>query len=230
MEKTTKNIQNPSKLPECFICKGTMYQHNKSTLPLLPKKYEEVLKDLNIPYRIVPVSENKERCEYWSNELYETKEVTLPSYTFTFNTFEYVGEHTGSIPTDETIEKAKELEKMLWKKIRQIDYKKKICYLQKALKKRPSKYVSVHDLNGEVEFTKDEVIQTDHQLFYIFIIRRIDGSKTGHIILFDKYKFKGQIVPLKVPKEYLKYIVGKEGCNCKKMAKAMGIGRVDVRS
>lgn len=92
---------------ECWLYKNNQYFYMVNgeigeELPTISAQHKDLLEKHGIPFR--PVSE----CvlEYWSPQKYEEKEVTLPLYIPYEGAYRFIKRHTGSIITEETVEKA----------------------------------------------------------------------------------------------------------------------------
>lgn len=105
-------------LPECWIIENGEYIHLKDSvrekrLPRLGKSYENILRDMDIPYRVIEMEDESELLEYYSKNCYDERDLTLPLYEKLGEKYRYVGEHTALTPTLKMIGEAY----LLWDKI-----------------------------------------------------------------------------------------------------------------
>lgn len=111
------------KLSGCWIFKeGEYFMANARItgyeLPILERKYEHILKNMKIPYRIIK-KKDKEVCEYWSPEYYEERKFTGMLYAYQFCEYKYVApSYTGTIVSIKTVEMARKVEKEILKEKR----------------------------------------------------------------------------------------------------------------
>ncbi len=103
-------------LPECWIVEDTKYVHIKNSvrderLPIIEAENRELLDKMSIPYFLV-TDGGQEVCVFWDSKYDKVMELTLPVYVKSNSGFAYKHIfHTGRVPAEETIQKAKELEK-----------------------------------------------------------------------------------------------------------------------
>lgn len=219
-----------TELPKCWICKnGSEYILHPYILPMVNERYKEILEELNIPHKQVTIANNSIGYIYWNPDFYEEEKITLPAYVFMFKKYKYNGYHEDYIPTEETCRKAKEIEVKVKEKIKNEFTEEKIEFLTETLEGREAMYISAFTIKGW-NIKEDEELKVGENHFYVFVIKRKDGRATGHVLIFDRNKIgNNKIVKLdNVPNEYAGYIIGQGGCNLKKIAKKMGVRKIEI--
>lgn len=199
-------------------------------LPLIKfsKENEDILKKLNASYRVVKMNKGY-MYEYWDTNKYETEELTFPAYTYSSEEYQYIGEHTGINPTKETIEaaiiikeKIKNLSVTQPKEETQIYEGEMEEILKQILDGKESKYIF------SLSFEDDEEYVTEENHFYVFVVKRKDGTLTGHVMIFNKNKMLKSKIKIEVPKKFAGYINGRGGCNTEKWRKKMRLQHIEV--
>lgn len=229
MEENSKSVRHIIEIDNCWIVKGDQIRlHSKGTqknLPVINKKYEEVLKKLNISYRTVLLAKNKEGCEYWDCRKYETKKVCLPAYMFVMDRYCFLENRIGEIPTEETLKAAYELSEIVNKELEVIKFQEKVTLIREILDGRTCVYVNKLKFKGNLQ---EGEIKTENDNFYVFIIKKLDGKETTHIIIFDLNKIYNQDVEIQLQREIIPYIIGKSGCNFRKFKYVLGIKEIKI--
>lgn len=82
-------------------------------LPVIDKKYENILRTMNIPYRTISRN-GVEVCEFWARQYYKEKSYTGKLYICTGGKYRYANlQYTGNIVSIETVKEARKVEKRL---------------------------------------------------------------------------------------------------------------------
>ena len=233
MSKFPKKAKHITELPICWIKKGEQYRlHTQSkgnNLPVIDISDEnrDILKKFNAAYREVRLAKDY-KYEYWNESFYKTEELTLPTYTFVYNEYHYIGQHTFSNPTRETLCEAQKIEEQIKNYFLENQEKPQVYegemedILKQILDDKPSRYIFSYD------FDEDEEYETADDHFYVFVIKTFKGKPTGHVLIFNRRKFYSK-VRIEIPKKYVKYVCGKEACNIKRCCEKMEIQKIKVR-
>lgn len=244
MKMTTTN-----KLPKdgCWIFANKRYTCSLDLphLPSVDAKYECVLKKNNIPYRLSTKQSRDyfgrvttlEFCEYWNSKLFEERNITLPLYAQMPDCSYYYCEknYTGKVPTDETIDAAKELESLIREKIDEYD---------QLLRKIKEYNFAKQELNGGAtkfclssatpyEYIYDINMNGDH-----YTILRLSGRlycydwvAIFNMNIIEALKRKGKdIIYLNVPTHMAGLVIGKNHGNINAWAKAIGVKEIRVNA
>lgn len=232
MSKFPERAKHITELPVCWIKKGLqilLHTHSKgNNLPVIEitDENKDILKKFGAAYRKVRLAKGY-KYEYWNESFYETEKLTLPTYTFACNEYHYIGQNTFSNPTRKTIEEAQKIEEQiknyfLEQQEQPQAYEGEIeDILKQILDNKPSKYIFTYD------FEEDEEYETADDHFYVFVIKTYQGKPTGHVLIFNRRRFYSK-VKIELPKEYVKYICGREACNLKRCCEKMGIKKIKV--
>lgn len=236
--KRKMNIPNQAKhiteLPICWIKKGEQHRlHTQSkgnNLPIIriSSKIERTLQKFEAGYRKVRMAQG-DMYEFWNEKFYETEQLTLPTYIFLFGEYKLIGNNTFENPTRETLEKAFELESQIKEYLKSEEstvqlYEGEIEeILEELLDGRPSTYIFSKSFEEDAEY------ETENEHFFVFVLKTYTGEVTGHVLIFDLKKINSK-VNVEVPKEYVAYICGRQGCNLKKWCKKMGIKKINLQT
>lgn len=234
-----------SLLPECWIWSNRQYIHSDVTrrmmgLPTVKKEYEEVLKELGIPYRMALDEFENEVCEYWSPDVYGEEEVRLPVYAKMVNNYRYVGKyHVEKKPTLETVKSASELRWQVEGEIEKFEKKKKreefFQRVKECLGERQAvafydeSYAFYDIANG---FQMDYVCGEDRIKAIPVIIPRLRGGEnyTNWYACFNANKIElNSVVRLeKVPKGKAGMFIGTKAWQTKEWCRNLGIKFIQV--
>lgn len=232
MKKFPKKANHITELPVCWIKKEKQFRlHTKSkgnNLPVIEitDENEDILKEFGAAYRKVRLAKGY-KYEYWNESFYETEELTLPTYTFVCNEYHYIGQNTFSNPTRKTIDEAQKIEEQIKNYFLEQQEQPQVYegeiedIIKQILDNNPSKYIFSES------FDEDEEYETEDDHFYVFVIKTFKGKPTGHVLIFNRRKFSYE-VKIELPKEYFKYICGRESCNLKRCCEKMEIERIKV--
>lgn len=233
MGKIIESAKSCKDLPLCWIKETERYKLNDAqggkNLPIIyiSKNTRKVLEQFGAGYRKVKTRKGY-MYEFWDKSLYKTEKLTFPTYEFDSGKYKYKGYRTVKNPTKETVEKAYELESKIKEYMRAQKAEVQVYegemeeILRDLLEGKPSKYVY------SKSFEEDEEYITEYEHFYVFVLKTYIGEPTGHVLIFDKNKI-GMVIDIKVPKEHIAYICGREGCNVKKWSQKMGINKIKLK-
>ena len=213
-------------LPQrCWIFRNNKYSltvEKKNQLPVIPRKYEYVLKKLGInSYSIFEIEKKSGMSSfirYWDQYHYAEEEIELPSYEFYDGKFHFKGIHRGKVPTLKAVEAAKKISERVDYEIVRARKEETRILLENLIGDKNSVYVKRCTFKGNLEEGK-----FDH--YQIFFIRRMDGTATNHIIIFD---LDDEDVILELPEKDVKFILGKKNCHANKWRETLGIDKITV--
>ena len=234
MNKIPEYAKHITDLPKCWIQKLDQYRLHTETkgnnLPVIriSPKNKSALEKFGAGYRKVMMAK-AEMYEFWDASFYETEELTLPTYTFLFGEYKFIGTNTFENPTRETIEMAFKLESQ----IKEYLEKEKNTVqkyegemediLREILDGRPAAYIFSES------FEEDAKYETDNEQFYVFVLKTRTEKITGHVLIFDLNKIDST-VKVEVPKEDVAYICGKQACNLRRWCEKMGIKKINLHT
>lgn len=229
-----KRTTDAAKLPLCFVKIGKQCRlhSNKrgNNLPLIyiSEKTRQMLKDFGADYRRVRVKRGY-MYEFWDKNLYETEQLSLPIYTCDSHIYEFIGYDTYRAPTKKTIKKACEIQEKIKKYMESQKTEIQVYegemeeILRDILKGASARYVYSKSFEEDQEY----ITQDEH--FYVFVLKTNAGELTGHVLIFDKNRLnKYNTTRVKVPKEHIAYICGREGYNVKSWARKMGVSKINL--
>lgn len=234
MKKIPKETKHITELPICWIKKGEQYRLHTQTkgnnLPIIriSPKIERTLQKFEAGYRKVKMAQG-DMYEFWDENFFETEQLTLPTYTFLFGEYKLIGNNTFENPTRETLEKAFELESRIKEYLKSEENTIQVYegemeeILATILDGRPSGYIFSESFEEDAEY------ETENEHFFVFVLKTYTGELTGHVLLFNLKKINSK-VNVEVPKEYVAYICGRQGCNLKKWCKKMGIKKINLQT
>lgn len=242
MKMTTTN-----KLPKdgCWIFANKRYTCSLDLphLPSVDAKYECVLKENNIPYRLSTKQSRDyfgrvttlEFCEYWNSKLFEERSITLPLYVQMPDcSYHYCEKnYSGKVPTTETIDAAEQLESLIKEKIEEYDQLlrkvKEYNFAKQKLNGGAAKLCSSSDTPYECIY--DINMSGDH--YRILRLRgRIyysDWVAIFNMNIIEALKKKGKdTIYLDVPKPIAGLIIGRNHSNINAWAEAIGVKEIRV--
>lgn len=244
---TTRNLCATVKrgaLPKCWVKEGEKYilmakggRPIRQTLPHIGIIYEQVLKDLDIPYEVAKLPHSKRPglyytvCAFWNPDIYEVKNIVLPVYQQVQSkkdTFVNTGKkHKGAIFTSEMMNKAiKTLKEVVMPAVE----------FQKAFPQVAREYRIAHRRNSyaptkvDEDFLKNALdgksakvvkivnAEIDNELkssdIKIIPAYNSDGTRNGFYGIFDMEKLKYvPVIKLVVPGKVAGKIYGVEKQN-----------------
>lgn len=229
-------IESLSSLPECWLYQNNFYSHvttdSSAHLPHLPNRYEPLLKELEISYRLAEY----DSLEYWDASNYEENDLTLPLYIpYKDGTYHFVKNYTGKIPTANSFIAAKKLKQQVQIAVTDFEEeelnKKEILRLRPLLKGR----MAVGILNSHLYFEADYVTKEHHlkilrvQRVELDRFNRISTYGTNHCVLFDVNKIElNSEIDLYVPKGKEGLFIGKNGWQVKEWCQKLGLKKINV--
>lgn len=229
-------------LNRCWLQTGTSYELigkqgrtcNRS-LPRISARYEHVLQENGIPYRMVTVPDRydstKEHtmCEYWSPDLYEEETVRLTVFKDISDAgseteiFQKSGMHEEVLPTYGTFKAAIGMKEFVSEKIDESEYNKYYEIAQSAL--------DGCDAGYGVGYVKDVVLETEEGKIMILQAHNAENKKTRYYGVFDmSHLDENSVVTLHVPEEIAGMIIGKGAKNVKDWKEKLGVKKIDVEA
>ena len=212
----------------CWIVRENEYNltdEKENQLPVIPKKYEYILKDLGInSYRIFEIERKRgvgKFIRYWDQNLYEEEEVELPAYEFYGKKFHLVGLHKGMIPTKDSVKAAQKLNEKVDAEINKVKKAENLKLLEDLLGNKNAEYVKRCTFKGNL---KEGVFEHYH----IFFIRGKEGNLTNHIIIFDLDKIYDEDVVIEIPESYVDFVLGEDNCNANKWREKLGVDKIQI--
>jgi hypothetical protein len=231
-----KNLCKNTLPDNCWIFEKRQYRyHGKNflQLPYVNSEYECILKDLGIPYRKLSKwysNEFTEVCEYWSTEMFEETERTLPllakmpdgSYIYCEKNY------TGKVPTEETVNAALETEQFI--RIELEKYKKKLLLKKhyNFAKQQLADNIATVCISTDTPYTNFYDIKMNNEHFKIL---RVYGKFyfTDWVAILDMNKIcSGGLINLHVPKDIAGLVIGKSGTNIQSWAREIGVKKIQV--
>lgn len=175
-------------LPKNYVLQirtGKQQVNFERWLPCVAAKYEAVLQELGLSYKV-----EDGRCSFWNPEVYEEDVVTLPVFRQVANTkdmYMCIGQMKVAVPNRKTVTKAVQAKKAVMKKIEQVKSattKVDREYLEKVLNGKTAKAVKIK--NAEIAQDIGEDIK-------VLPAVKDDGGQTGVYGIFNTKKL--QYVP-----------------------------------
>ena len=213
MEEYIRAAKRIEELPECFIKQkdGTFNLNVKDKskqLPVIPKKYEPVLKKCYIDsYKVFQIEKNNmkyEYCKYWDQYIYKEETVELPVYEYRGGRYYLSGTHKDKMPTEASVAAANRLKVKVDGEIRRIKFKNKITHLKRIMDNRSAAYFP------STEF-KDKFEEGQYGNFYVFVV---NGRRKDYLIVFDLDKiYDEDEILLKLPYQNFEKVLGEDNCN-----------------
>ncbi len=248
--KTSNNTRNANtgslivtdreSLNSCWLKTGDSYEligkcgraYNRS-FPRVPAKYEYILQENSIPYRMVTVPNkydtNKEytMCEYWSPDLHEeetvrrTVFVDISDKESKTHIFQKSGMHEEVLPTYDTVKAAIKMKEFVWEKIKESEYNKYYEMAQAALQGCDAGY--------GVGYVGDKTLETENVNIMILQAHNSKDEETRYYGVFDMSHLNSEsVVTLYVPEEIAGMIIGKGAKNRKDWQKKLGVKYINV--
>lgn len=243
---TTRDLSATVKrdsLPRCWVKEGEKYilmarggKPVRQNLPYVSIQFEQVLKDLYIPYEVAQVPDRKHFgryyaiCTFWNPEFYEVGKQYLPVYRqvqSTKDVFVNTGKmYEGTVFTREMISKAIETRKVVMQAVeaeKSFMQAVKECqraqqknvpsptkvdeeFLKKALDGKTARVVKI--ANAEID---NEVSNGDIKIVPAY---DSEGERNGYYGIFDMPKLEYvSVIKLIVPEKAVGKIYGKEKQN-----------------
>ena len=240
MENMKCLVSMVSELPECWLHRDGQIIYvagnwRCKTLPTIGISDEDVLKELNIPYRVIKDEYGNDICEYWDPECYKEVMLTLPLYIkLPSGGYRYANKnHTGVVLDEETVNAARRLYDMIQEDIcKRIEEEILYGRLKDELDGR--KAVGCRGYGG-IGNEKDLVLNDDHfKMIRVLIPRETWWSgkyteATDYYVVFDVNKIElGSEVTVSVPKGKEGLFVGRNGWQVKEWSKKLGLSRVNI--
>lgn len=231
-----KIIANKNDLPECWLMENQQISYyspeRKRKLPRTNISFEDILKKLNIPYRVV----GNHACEYWDPKFYIEEEVTLPLYIKCDTTgYRFAcREYTDKTISLETYKRAQKIQGTVWRAIKAFSTKKHKEELWKMLKwKLDGKVAAAMYYNSFIE--SDIIFNNDHfKVVRVDDIRRdmnqnIFRYSTDYYMIMDvnKIEMNSEIV-LEVPKGKKGVFIGKGGWQVKEWLQRFDLKKIYI--
>lgn len=230
-------------LPKCWVSEGQKYtlvarggKPIRQNLPYVGIQFEQVLKDLGIPYEVTQVPHWKQPgqlytiCSFWNPEFYEVEDLLLPVYRQVQSTKD-VFVNTGKMYKAETftrnmILKAIETQKVVFPAVEAHKiFMQSVKECKRAQRRNAPTNVDSEFLEKVLDSKTATVVylanaKIDNKIANgdIQVIPAYDseGNKNGYYGVFDMAKLKNvQSIKLVVPKGVVGKIYGKEKQNLK---------------
>ena len=213
-EKYIKAAKRLEELPDfCFIKQkdgsyNLTVKNKESQLPVVPKKYEPVLKKCYIDsykvFQIEKKGKKYEYCKYWDKYLYKEETVELPVYEYRGGRYYLSGMKKDKIPTEASVTAANRLKVKVDSEIRRIKEKNRISHLNRIMQERSAAYFNSSEF-------KDDFEEGQYGNFYIFVV---NGKKKNYLIVFDLDKiYDEDEILLKLPYQNFEKVLGENNCN-----------------
>lgn len=234
-----------SLLPEFWIWRNRQYVYHhpnmtptslrKSSLPMVSKEHETVLRELDIPYKIIDWFEN-EMCQYWDSAVCEEEEIRLPVYTKIGNDYRFVQFHTGKRATPFMVEQANGLENQVRRAIEKFEEKKRKEEFFKLVKESLGERQAIlfYDEANDVPIEMDYVCGEDRfkaiPVTIPAIFRKGWSGNTYWYACFNVNKIElNSVVKLeKVPKGKAGMVIGFNGWQTKEWCRKLGVKFIKV--
>lgn len=199
LPETTKSILG---LPECWLCEDGEIIHVKDAmrsnrLPIVGGEYEELLKEMKIPFRYKTFIGEK-FCEYWDPEYYEKQRFTLPMYEKKDGVFKYTHKfHTGKVLTTETILRAVKLQKKVSERIQEFKerlQKEKVAANLKAYQNEVRELVKSQCAVGHYfeNLTREMASKISDEAVKVLPVLDTKGRPTGYFAIFNLEKIESK--------------------------------------
>lgn len=225
MNQKRQLIKDIESLPNCWVRRNgkcRLYPKDKNReYPFLDKKYEEILKELDIPYRIETLVSGRKICEYWDKNFEGVEALTLPCYKYTPKGYVYDGIETIIVPNLETTKKAHQLaesiSEIISKRKKEIIERRNENKVLEIMQNNYAVYFYGNQFNEEIFFTIK-----DKKYFVGKSIKNDGTFSQNTVILSLSDAEEGEII-VNVPKEAIGYVAGKKARNVKRWEKKTGI-------
>lgn len=230
-------------LPRCWVKEGGKYiltakggKTIRQSLPYVGIRFEQLLKDLNIPYEVVQLPDFNNpgqlytACAFWNPELYEVENQLLPVYQQVQNSkdvFVNTGEmYEGATFTYEMISQAIKVKKVVMQAVEsQKAFVKAVADCKRANKRKTSTLTKVDKefLNKALDGKTAKVVkianaEIDNEVnsgnIKILPAYDSEGKRNGYYGIFDMSKLEYvPAIKLLVPGKEAGKIYGKEKQN-----------------
>ena len=223
-EKYIKAAKRLEELPDfCFIKQKdgsynlTVKDRNKQ-LPVVPKKYEPVLKKCYIDtYKVFQIEKKGskyEYCKYWDKYNFKEETVELPVYEYRGGRYYLSGTRKDKMPTEASVMAANRLKVKVDDEIRRIKERNRITHLNRVMKSRSAAYFNSSEF-------KDDFEEGQYKNFYVFVIY---NKKHSYLVVFDLDKvYDEEEVELKIPHQILEVVLGEDNCNAEYWIDYLGL-------
>ena len=236
--KTISSTQLPEK---CWIFEDHRYSCNKGysyQLPWISQKYEAILKANNIPYKkdfirfYSPDSNTVEVCTYWSPEIFEEEDITLPLFAkMPDGSYKYCEKsYTGKIITDGTFYAANQTKDFIEAEVSEYEkILRNVGFYLYSKDKLAGEYAKMYH-TSELPYTSIYDIDMNYDKFKLL---RVFGHfyPTEWVAIFDINKIrKDQVnyICLEVPRHIAGMVIGLSGSNIQAWAREIGVKRIEV--
>lgn len=213
-----------------YILKGKLL----SELPYVGLEYEAILKSNGIPYRKTLkefcFSNSKEVLEYWNPEVFEEKEISLPLVA-KLPDGSYMSckkNYSEKVPTNETIEAAREIEKFVELKVYDYDQILREVYHYQFAKEKLADSVAVVCISSNTPYTSVYEVNMNYERFMIF--RPYVGIYLSDwVAIFNMNKVaKNGYLTLQVPKHVAGVFIGKNASNLHSWERELKVKKIQV--
>lgn len=239
-------------LPSCWVYEKGKYEIAgdifyklkvyERKLPFVSIYFEEALKKAKVPYRKIAIGGKYEYLEYWNEEVYETEEISLPLYVAEDGIYKYAGiAYTGEIITQETSQKAFEMQKMVKpivlskkkEKFLQGWYEYAVNCLKQGCNDGERKVCIVVEPSRGYETEIDLELNKGTDSFKVLPVKDAKGRNIGLYGIFDMNKIfdkpeNWHCLKIHVSAKIAGNVIGKEGGNKKRWEKALGVRAISV--
>lgn len=229
--KTISSTQLPK---QCWIFENRRYscRDNLRQLPWISQKYEAILKANNIPYKkdfirfYSPDINTVEVCRYWSPEIFEEEELTLPLYAkMPDGSYKYCEKsYTGKIITDRTFTAANQTKDFVEAEVTKYEIiLRDVGFYLYTKEKLAGKYATMCHIS-DLPYTNIYDIDMNYDKFKLLRVG-------GRIAIFDINKIrKDQVnsIHLEVPRHIAGMVIGQSGSNIQAWAREIGVKRIQV--
>lgn len=212
----------------CWILRDNKFNltvEKERQLPVIPRKYEYILKKMGINSYSIFEIEKKGRMSsfirYWDQYHYQEEEMELPLYEFYDEKFHFIRMHKGKVPNAYSVDAARKLSAKVDFEISRARKDETRQLLKKLLGDKNAVYVKRCTFKGNLEEGRFEN-------YHVFYIRRMDGTETNHIVIFDLNRIYDEDVVLELPEKDVKFILGKKQCHANKWRETLGIDKIKI--
>ena len=196
----------------------------KKRLPVIPRKYERVLKNLHInsySYLDVPMSDgSKQYCKYWNEYCFKKEMVELPVYEFRGGRYYFVEMHSEKVPTEKSVDAAMSLKPKVDAEVKRVRKKNTESFLKGELKGKAA--ACLETANYRMPFETGELGD-----LYIFCIPR-NSKSISHLVVFDLTKIYDEMPELEIPYGVEERILGKENANVIEWLEVLDIDNIRI--
>lgn len=247
MKTNSTKIPSLHGIDECWLYQDKQYHYMRrgkvgDNLPITNIENQWILDEMKIPHAQI----SNKYVEFWSSDVYEEAEVTLPLYIPYEDHYRLMGSYSDMVITKETQEKAYQLQrdvlKRLAKERKKQERAKELEMLISALDGRPAVGLERYTASEE-EWSRDGVTIKLIPVYKIRYPRElIDGFievpeitwrhlliETDYTLVLDMNKLpKDDVLGLKVPAGKEGLFIGKDGWQVKDWCTRFNLRQINV--